>query len=118
MANNKIMRPGWRVSIACDAPAVPASGDPVVVGDMTGIALTDERPDGETSVDLGPAVYTIEVEETENAGIGVGDALYINLATAAVTNNPLQRFFGFALDTIPALDTATIRVSHPQSVAP
>lgn len=42
MATNIIFEGRRRMSVACTDPATPVSGDPVLFGDLPGVALTDE----------------------------------------------------------------------------
>ena len=118
MATNEVFKPGWQLSVACSHPTTPASGDPVRYGSMTGIALTAEDADGNTSVDFGPVVATLTVDDDLGSGIAVGDSLYYHdTATGSpavrVNNNPTAGyFFGVALATVSANATTSIRVKH------
>lgn len=123
MATNLIQRPGHSLSVVCSHPAAPDSGDPVRVGKMSGVALVDEGDGGngatETTVDFGPSVWELLVDDSGAAGIAVGDALYYHdTATGSPTTNinntatAADAFFGFALEAIAANATETIRVYH------
>jgi len=41
MAKNIKYEPGWRKDYVCTKPDKPVSGDPVRIGNMTGIALAE-----------------------------------------------------------------------------
>ena len=72
MEKNVKYEPGWRKAYACTKPDKPVSGDPVRVGNMTGIALTDEDAAGKTVVDKGPFSAKFTVRDNGGAGIGAG----------------------------------------------
>src|SRR5262245_18011157 len=83
MATNLKRRNGWRLSLPVTDPATPASGDPVRIGNMTGVAQTAKGDGGNaaanTSVDLGPSVWNVSVKGVNDAGNGavaVGDAIF------------------------------------------
>lgn len=79
------------------------SGDPVLVGDLSGVALTDRGAGGNPAefatvqVGVNSAVFTVEVEATDG-NIVAGDRLYIDVA-GAVSNDPTDHAFGFAIPT-------------------
>lgn len=122
-ATNIIFEPGYQQSVVCDSPATPISGDPVRVGKLTGIALTDEGAGGngatQTSVDFGPMVVDVVVDDNEGTGIAVGDPVYFHDAgtgTGAVhlNNSPTSAdaFFGIAQEVVLANATTLIQVFH------
>lgn len=119
MATNRIMSPGYQLSVVCTTPTTPQSGGPVRYGTMTGIALTDEaeggNPTGYTSVDFGPGVWDLSVTDTVTGGIAVGDPLFLNAAATLIDNTATGYFFGIALEAILTGATATIRVLHMPS---
>jgi predicted RecA/RadA family phage recombinase len=119
MALNEIMRPGWKQSVVCSAPAAPDSGDPVLYGFLTGVALTDEGGGGniatETTVDFGPAVWDLPVTDAVGGGIAVGATLFLDAAAVGVSNDSSGLFFGFALEAVGVGATATINVLHVPS---
>ncbi len=95
-------------------PAVPASGDPVRYGNMTGTALLNEGDGGvalatQTVVDFGVAVYDHPVQDTVGGGIAVGDVLYY-VDAVGLCNNSAGYPFGIALEVVGAGLTATIKV--------
>ena len=124
MATNEIFRPGYQIAVVVSHPATPVSGDPVRLGAITGIAQADEGEGQvaaatETSVDFGPGVWDMVVDDNEGTGIAIGDPIYYH---DTATGSPATRlnnsatgengFFGFALEAISANGTATIRVMH------
>lgn len=129
MATNRVRKDGYHLSVVCSHPTTPASGDPVRYGALTGVALTDESADGNptgyTSVDFGPSVWDLTVDDNEGTGIAVGDPIYyhdsgtgtgsVNLNNSATSNDG---FFGVALETVGANATTLINVLHmPLSLA-
>jgi predicted RecA/RadA family phage recombinase len=50
MAKNRKYARGNQLSLVCTQPATPASGDPVLVGQLPTVALTAEQADGTTTV--------------------------------------------------------------------
>ncbi|MBT9164018.1 MAG: hypothetical protein DDT23_00007 [candidate division WS2 bacterium] len=120
MARNITYRPGWKMSVVCSNPAIPRSGGAVRLGILTGIALTDRRPDGTTSVDFGPFIARLPVRDELNlvGGIPAGAAVFYRDDAAFLTNDPAgtNHYFGIALAPVGRALTATIEVLH--SVSP
>lgn len=123
MATNRVFADGYHLSVVVTNPATPVSGDPVRYGVLTGIALTDEaeggNPAGQTSVDFGPSVWNVRVDDNEGGGIAVGDPIYYHdTATGSPTthlNNSAagaDAFFGFAKAAVTANATPIIEVLH------
>lgn len=83
------------------------SGDPVEVGDLVGVALTDRDADGNATVQL-DGVFNLSVT---GAVSNVGDPVYIASGALNVTDtNPL---FGHALETKgAAAGVIPVRVLH------
>lgn len=120
---NKVYDPGDNLAAVCSHPAAPASGDPVRVGVMTGVAALDEGDGGvestETVVDFGPGVYNLSVDDNETGGIAPGDTIYYHdTATGSPTtslNNTstsADAVFGIALEAVGDGETTTIMVKH------
>lgn len=111
MAKNRIHELGRYLSLPVGDGV--ASGDPVIIGDLVGVALTDEgdggNPDNTATVQLG-GVWTLTVT---GAVTDVGDAVYITstgVVTATSTGNTL---FGHALETKSAAAAEIpVRVVH------
>ncbi len=108
--------------IACSSPALPAAGGPVRYGNLTGVALGAEGEGGnpalQCTVDFGLRVWDLSVIDTVGGGIATGDVLFLqDGAPATIDNLSTGYFFGFALETVGAGLTATIRVLHVPSPA-
>jgi hypothetical protein len=120
MANNVIVRPGWRFSVIPTNPVVVVSGGPIRYGSLTGVALTDEGMGGNAAtaatVDFGPCVYSLPVTDHAGTTIALGAALfYVDGAPGTIENDPTGFFFGFALATVGNGATTTINVLHVPS---
>ena len=123
MATNLVHRPGWQLSVAATHPSEPVAGDPVRLGEKTGVALTDRgdggNPTTHTTVDFGPAVWELEVEGVDGGGneaVAVGDKIYYTDADDPVLNKKdTGRYFGIALEAVGSGATAVIKVAHEPS---
>jgi hypothetical protein len=125
MATNIIFEPGYKLAVVCSNPASPVSGDPVRYGKLTGLALVDEGEGNnlstETSVDFGPFVAEITVDDNEGGGIAVGDALYYHdtgTGTGSVhinnSSSGADAFWGIALEAVTGNATTAIKTMHVQ----
>lgn len=102
--------------------AVPSgitSEDPVVVGDIHGVALTDRSTAGYSTVQV-DGVFDLSVTGTSSTGdaaIEVGDPVYIDPDTFALTIDATKKFFGHALEagTAGAATTINVRVQQAPS---
>ena len=89
--------------------------DPVLVGEIPGVALTDERADGTTTVDM-EGVFDLAVEGKDaanaNTTMSVGDVVYYDAANTIKLNrddtNGVR--FGYALEALASGASGTIRV--------
>lgn len=100
--------------LVCSQPATPQSGDPVICGQIPGVALTAEDSNGVTTVALdGVADLSVKGETTTDAAIAVGDILYYD---TAATPHKLNKDntngvrFGYAMAAVSSGATATIPV--------
>lgn len=115
MATNQVYDEGTQFDAVCSEPATPASGDPVLVGQIPGVALTDEHADGTTTVKTN-GVYTLHVEGQAGAAasaVAVGDILYYDAAgVAAQVNKDVTNGvrFGYALGAVASGADADIPV--------
>lgn len=117
MATNQIFEEGDHLSLVCTDPATPASGDPVLVGQIPGVALTDEsaggNPSGATTVCM-EGVFALPVKGIDkdgNSAVAVGDILYYATGdTPKISKKQTAVRFGYALETVSTSATATIRV--------
>jgi hypothetical protein len=121
MATNQVFPLGWQLQVACSHPTTPVSGDPVRYLTQTGVALIDEQSDGLTTVNFGPAVWDLVVDDNIGGGIAVGDKLYYHdsgtgTGSVHVNNDPSGGyFFGIAYEVVSANATTLINVFHPES---
>lgn len=119
MALNERYKNGWLLSLVVTNPTVPVSGDPVRCGVITGVAQTDERADGTTSVDLGPTTWLLSVKGVDDAGnsaVALYDPLfYVDGDTPHLSKKASGYFFGYALETLLTGTTGTIHVAHVPS---
>lgn len=82
MAKNVIFEEGDNLSVICTQPASPVSGDPVLFGDLPGVALTDKGKGGNaatrTSVKFeGGAEFPVKgVNAGGNSAVADGDVIY------------------------------------------
>lgn len=123
MALNRIRKDGYKLSVAATDPATPASGDPIRVGSLTAVAVTDEsdagNPTGYVSADFGPSVWKVYVDDDAGTGIALYAPIYYhdtetgtpatNLNNNATSNDG---FFGVALQTVSTNATTEIEVLH------
>ena len=114
MARNIVHEDGDQLRLVCSQPATPASGDPVLCGQLPGVALTAEGSDGYPTVKLnGTAELLVKGETTTNAAIAVGDILYYD---SAATPHKINKDssngvrFGYALEAVDSGASATILV--------
>lgn len=113
MSTNQIFDNADAVSVACSHPATPSSGDPVRVGELCGVAQTDERADGKTSVTFvgGFEVSVKGVDGSGNKAIAVGDTIfYVDADTPVLSAKATGRKFGTALAAVNSGTTTTILV--------
>jgi hypothetical protein len=118
MATNIVYDEGDQLSLACTDPATPASGDPVLIGQIPAVALTAERADVTTTVKRdGTATFSVKGVTTGAAGsaVAVGDILYYvpgntpKLSKASGDSGAVR--FGYALGTVGSGSTGTIEVA-------
>jgi predicted RecA/RadA family phage recombinase len=112
MATNEVYERGTHLALAATDPTTPASGDPVIVGQLPGVALTDEDDDGVTTI-VTEGVYDLSVKGTtgSDSAVAVGDIIYYvsgNTPKLSKTSSGVR--FGYALGTVGAGATGTIPV--------
>lgn len=113
MATNIIFEDGSQLDLVCTHPTTPASGGPVRIGVLTGVALGAERADGKTTVKLnGVADLSVKgVDGNGDAAVVVGDVLYYDDDDAFLSKKDSGNTrFGVALEAVTSGATATIRV--------
>lgn len=117
MAKNLIFDEGDNLSVVVTDPATPLSGDPVLFGDLPGVALTDEgkggNAAGKTSVKF-EGVVEIPVKGVDgggNSAVAEGNVLYYVAAdTPKVSKKATGVRYGVAMGTVTGGGTSTIRV--------
>lgn len=117
MATNMVQKDGRYLNAAATQPATPSSGDPVLIGNIPGVAVTDEGADGnatgETTIDT-QGVYNLSVKGhngTANTAISVGDIIYYDTGANGPLNvNSSGTRFGYALEAVASGATTTIKV--------
>ncbi|MCA1794612.1 MAG: DUF2190 family protein [Desulfobacteraceae bacterium] len=104
MANN-LVQDGLFISVEKDAVT---TGDPVVIGSFTGVALTDTRPDGTCSVST-RGVFELSVTGNDGApaAVSLGDKLYYDDGLSLDSSG---EFFGISLGSVGSGATADIPV--------
>jgi predicted RecA/RadA family phage recombinase len=123
MATNRVRADGFHISAACTHPAAPVTGDPVRIGAVTGVALTDEGEGGniatECSIDLSPSVWDVVVDDDATTGVTLFQTIYYHdtqTGTPATSLNNVAAgangVFGIALETLAANATGRINVLH------
>lgn len=113
MAKNMIYN--WTRSrpLVCTDPATPASGDPVLCGQIPGVALVTEDAAGATTVALDGAfsLSVKGVDQSGNSAVAVGDAIYyVTADTPKLSKKNTGVLFGYALGTVGSSATGTITV--------
>lgn len=115
MATNRVHEHGKNLLLVCSSPATPASGDPVLIGQIPGVALADEQTDGYTSVQM-DGVFDLSVQGHDdaaaNVAVAVGDILYYDAAATVKLNKDATNGvrFGYALEAVASGATDTIQV--------
>jgi predicted RecA/RadA family phage recombinase len=110
MATNIVHEHGDQLRVVCTAPASPSAGDPVLVGQIPGVALTDEDASGYTTVKFnGCATLDVKGETTTNAAVSVGDILYYDSGVINKDSSNGVRF-GYALGAVESGATTSILV--------
>lgn len=113
MAKNEVYKNGDYLSLAATDPATPASGDPLLVGQLPGVAQTAEDAAGNTSTAL-KGVFNLSVKAIDgggNSAVAVGDLIYyVTGDTPKLSKKATGVRFGYALGAITSGSTATIPV--------
>ena len=108
---------GKTINAAATYPTTPASGDPVVVGTIPGVALTAEGAGGNASTETTIAtegVFALSVKGINaqgNSAVAVGDKIYYtNGDDPPLSKKATGALFGKALEAVGSGETATINV--------
>ncbi len=114
MAKNTYLM--WNDSIAATAtaPTTPVSGDPVLVGQIPGVALTEKDSNNLSTIALNGA-FLLSVKGENNSGntaVAAGDILYYEAGQTPPINkdNVAGVRFGYALAPVTSGSTTTIPV--------
>lgn len=90
-----------------------SAGDPVCIGQLVGVAIVD-IPNNGTGAVATEGVYRLSVKAVDGAGnsaVAVGDALYyVDADAPKLSKKATGVLYGYALETIAAGATATIKV--------
>ncbi len=116
MAQNEV-QPGKVIHAAASSPATPVSGDPVRVGEIPGVALTNEGEGGNAAGESSIAtegVFDLSVKGLDGSGssaVSVGDKLYfVDADTPHISKKATGHLYGKALGAVNGNATATIPV--------
>lgn len=113
MATNQVFDDADSIAVACTDPATPNSGDPVLLGQLGGVALLTEDAAGLTTVKFRGA-FKLSVKGVNaggNTAIAAGDTIfYVTADTPKLSAKVAGVKFGTALDPVLSGATTTIRV--------
>lgn len=110
MATNREKATGTRLYLT--VPEGTESGDPLVIGAMPCVALTDRDADGKATVQTdGTFRLSVHGEDgSGNAAIALGAALYVDTDGELNVDATNGKRFGYALEAVGSNVTATIEV--------
>jgi predicted RecA/RadA family phage recombinase len=113
MAKNLVYN--YTNQLTLPVPEGTKSGDPVAVGDLAGIAVTDRNSDGNAEVKVkgGPvaALSVKGIDASGNVAVAVGDKLYFTAAdTPKIDKKATGTPYGHALGAVTSGATSTINV--------
>ncbi len=121
MARNLVHSNPEHIEVACSHPTTPASGDPCRLGNLTGVALIDERSDGLTVMDIGLRTWNLSVKGVNGSGnsaVAAGDTLYyVDADTPPISKKATGHPYGYALEAVGSGSTGTIKVLHVPNLA-
>jgi predicted RecA/RadA family phage recombinase len=113
MAKNRKFR-GVPITRDLAVPSGVVSGDPVVDGQIPGVALIDRKADGRATVQLdGTFLLSVKgvITGPANSAVAEGDLLYYNAGhTPKLDKDTAGVRFGYAEGTVNSGATATIAV--------
>jgi len=110
MATNMIIKNSDQLKIYTNSDV--ESGETVLVGGITGVALADEDSDGYTVIRR-EGVFDLSVKAHDglsNSKVGFGDALYLDASNGTLDKDNAETLFGYALEEIASGETDTIKV--------
>ena len=110
MATNEVFNTGNQIDVTL---ASVISGDPVVAGQIPGVALNSTDANGKVTMKT-DGVFTLSVKGIDgggNSAVAVGDIIYyVNADTPKLSKKTSGVRFGYALETVASAGTTTIRV--------
>lgn len=108
---------GKFLTAVCSHPSAPNAGDPVLIGTIPGVAVTDEGDGGNAATETTvctKGIFDLSVKgHNGSAGgaVGVGALIYYKSTATPVLNLDSSGVaFGYALEAVDSGDTATIKV--------
>jgi predicted RecA/RadA family phage recombinase len=110
MATNEIFNTGNQIDVTL---ASVTSGDPVVAGQIPGLALNSTDANGKVTMKTdGVATFSVKgIDGGGSSAVAVGDILYyVNADTPKISKKNTGVRFGYALEAVSSGSTATIRV--------
>ena len=117
MARNETYPLGRQLALAVTSPATPASGDPVIVKNLGGVALEAKNATtGLTSVKF-DGVFTLPVANATAVGDVIGGAagspvVLTGYATMALAVTAAAIVFGYALQVQAGAGTIQVRLGR------
>jgi predicted RecA/RadA family phage recombinase len=110
MAKNQSLETGEQISVVCSDPATPASGDPVIAGQIPGVALiAKDAVDGLTTIKTN-GVYNLSVKGVTTAAAGIYYVAGNTPKLSKAVGDAGAVRFGYALGAVNSGATATIPV--------
>lgn len=110
MAANEIFNKGNQIDVTL---ASVSSGDPVVAGQIPGVALNATDANGKVTMKM-DGVFDLSVKGIDgggNSAVAVGDIIYYTSGDTPKLNKKTTGVrFGYALETVSSADTDTIKV--------
>lgn len=85
------------------------SGDPIVVGRIVGVCNADAAATTSKVAISVKGVYDLQVVSAGN-GLSIGESVFIDPATAILSEDPADVPFGVALEAVAAGQTDTINI--------
>jgi len=100
MATNMIIKNSDQLKVYTNSDV--NSGETVLVGGITGVALADEDSDNYTVIRR-KGVFDLLVtahDGSDHADVAIGDALYLDASNGTLNKKSTETLFGYALEAI------------------
>lgn len=114
MAKNTVYMWSKPRALVVTDPATPASGDPVLCGQIPGVALINKDAVDNKTTFARDGAFALSVKGVDgggNSAVAVGDAIYyVTGDTPKLSKKTAGVLFGYALGTVASGATATITV--------